>query len=378
MENTTAAPVEVPVPIRPRPQLDGIQAARGIAALLVVAFHLTGLSQRIWHETFAGGFFEFGWAGVDLFFVLSGFIIYYVHGRDIARPEGLRPYAWRRFARIYPIYVIVTLAVLPIYLAGWGEATKRDPGVIIRSLLLLPQPTNVFPVVTVGWSLSFEALFYLLFGLLIVLPRRPGRVLFGGWMALSAAAALYHAFYGPGFAPAHPVFAFLVDGRNLEFGLGFLVGWVIRRGVVTGAAAFLAGGVVSFVLAGLNVVHDWTSFSVTLAWFGVSAAAIVYGVAALDLTRRRRVPGPLRLVGDASYSIYLTHGLALNAIVPLGHKVHLPERIGAVPAQILVFAVAVGVGLTVYAVVEKPILRWLRPGVKAKAAAPPARVALES
>src|SRR5262249_9117978 len=127
MENSTAVQVEVPVPIRHRPQLDGIQAARGIAALLVVAFHLTGLSQRLWNQTFAGGFFAFGWAAVDLFFVLSGFIIYYVHGRDIVRPERLRPYAWRRFARIYPIYAIVTLAILPIYLAGWGEAAKRDP-----------------------------------------------------------------------------------------------------------------------------------------------------------------------------------------------------------------------------------------------------------
>jgi len=376
MENRTAASVEVPVPIRPRPQLDGIQAARGIAALLVVAFHLTGLSQRVWSQSFAGGFFEFGWAGVDLFFVLSGFIIYYVHGRDIARPERLRPYAWRRFARIYPIYAIITLAVLPIYLAGWGEAAKRDPGVIIRSFLLLPQPTGLYPVVTVGWSLSCEALFYLLFGLLVVLPRRPGRILFGGWMAASAGAAVYHMFYGPGFVPAHPVLAFLVDGRNLEFGLGFLVGWLIRRGAVRGAAAFLVGGVASFVVAGLNAAQGWTSFAVMLAWFGVSAAAIVYGVAALDLTRRRRVPGALRLVGDASYSIYLTHGLALNALVPLGHKIHLPERIGVLPAQLVVFAVAVGVGLSVYAVVEKPILRWLRPGVKATAA--PARVVLES
>ncbi len=377
MEKPTAAPVEVAVPTHARPQLDGIQAARGIAALLVVAFHLTGLSQRIWHETFAGNFFDFGWAGVDLFFVLSGFIIYYVHGRDIARPDRLRPYAWRRFARIYPIYIIVTLAVLPIYLAGWGEAAKRDPGVIIRSFLLLPQPTGVFPVVTVGWSLSFEALFYLLFGLLIVLPRRAGRVLFGGWMAASAGAAIYHVFYGPGFAPAHPAIAFLVDGRNLEFGLGFLVGWAIRRGVVRGGAAMLAGGVASFLLAGWNVDREWTSFAVTLAWLGVSAAAIVYGVAALDLQRRRRVPSALRLVGDASYSIYLTHGLALNALVPLGHKVHLAERIGAVPAQLLCFGIAVGAGLIVYAAVEKPILRWLRPGMKAKEAAP-ARVALES
>jgi len=365
MENVASA--------RERPQLDAIQACRGIAALLVVAFHLTGLSEKHLGASFAGGWFGFGWSGVDLFFVLSGFIIFYVHGRDIGRPARLRGYAWRRFARIYPLYAILTLAVLPVYLLGAGEAMKRDPGVIARSLLLLPQPFGVSPVITVGWSLNVEALFYVVFGLLIALPRRPARILFASWMALSGALALYGALTGPGFVLAHPFVAFLFDGRNLEFGLGCLCGYAIGRGAVRGAPWLLAAGVTGFVFSGANEAHLWIDpIQVRLALFGLSAAAIVAGVAALDFGRHLRVPRPLLAVGNASYSIYLTHGLALGVLVPLVNRLHLASWIGIVPTQLIAMAGALAVGFACYGLIEKPVLRRLR----STAAAPraPAKV----
>ncbi len=99
-----------------------IQTGRGVAACLVVLFHATGLveSPLYWNHSVLGGAFHFGFSGVEFFFVLSGFIIYWAHARDLGRPEQLRKYAWRRFTRIYPTYWVVLALVTPVFLFWKG------------------------------------------------------------------------------------------------------------------------------------------------------------------------------------------------------------------------------------------------------------------
>src|ERR1700690_1319738 len=91
-------------------RLLSIQAARGVASLAVIFYHAGGgvaLPQYVGFIPL-GGFFNFGHAGVDFFFVLSGFIIYFVHHRDIGHPASLPRYTWRRLTRVLPIYWVVT------------------------------------------------------------------------------------------------------------------------------------------------------------------------------------------------------------------------------------------------------------------------------
>lgn len=146
-----------------------LQSCRALAAVLVVLYHLGGAiaaDKYFGLEVFACPF-AFGHAGVDFFFVLSGFIIIHVHHKDVGRPARLLGYLKKRFVRIYPVYwlvfVGVFLAALPF--AGLRETLPTDLPTIVKSLLLIPQDPLLVggmgaPVIDVAWSLQYEMLFY--------------------------------------------------------------------------------------------------------------------------------------------------------------------------------------------------------------------------
>ncbi len=140
------------------------------------------LEKYFGHKPF-GPVFDFGFAGVDFFFVLSGFIMIHVHAGDIGQPRMLAAYLWKRFSRIYPAYWIVLAAIVPVYflVPSFGLGHEREPGVIVRAIVLFPHPETHL-VLGVAWTLVYEVFFYLLFGLLI-LDKRIGVLVFVGWMA---------------------------------------------------------------------------------------------------------------------------------------------------------------------------------------------------
>src|SRR5690349_9010218 len=96
-------------------KLNSLQICRGLAALLVLLFHATFMSQTYLDYRPLDGVFRFGYSGVDFFFVLSGFIIFWAHHGELGHPTALRPYVRRRFVRIYPLYWIVAILLTPIY-----------------------------------------------------------------------------------------------------------------------------------------------------------------------------------------------------------------------------------------------------------------------
>src|SRR5687767_9589017 len=88
---------------------------RGLAALLVILFHLTEHFEATENFLFLSGFFLFGYCGVDFFFILSGFVIYYAHFNDIANPERFKQYCIKRLIRVYPIYWAIALPIVALY-----------------------------------------------------------------------------------------------------------------------------------------------------------------------------------------------------------------------------------------------------------------------
>ena len=145
-------------------RLDTVQAARGVAAMAVVLSHagiVLGSATALGYVPLHG-VFRAGHAGVDFFFVLSGFIIALVHHRDIGQPHSLPVYLWKRVTRIYPIYW-VALGVLALLIA-FGFVRDVDPvvagtdiGQLLVTLLLLPQHRS--PLLGVSWTLQHEMLF---------------------------------------------------------------------------------------------------------------------------------------------------------------------------------------------------------------------------
>src|ERR1700754_1123701 len=203
-----------------------IQILRFFAALAVVAFHALGAPPKGFEvpESALSFALSYGGRGVDLFFVISGFIIFYAtHGASLTPAEFLR----RRVERIVPLYffVIFTVTALAITLpATFDTPDWYTPRHILKSLAFIAFTDGDMPVVYVGWSLEYEMYFYLATALPMALTRDVWRNIV---VMFSAVAILGQI---PGVGAALGNYAFFADPMILEFVLGVIVGSVFVNG----------------------------------------------------------------------------------------------------------------------------------------------------
>jgi len=299
--------------------LHSVQALRGIAAIMVVMFH----AAAIWRESAMGaarffGPWDQGYAGVDLFFVISGFIIVYVAGH---RPAGLRTSARfmaARGLRIYPLWWIGCTLMALYFLLTYGVPASPDAGGggsawSRYALSMSLWPFGDLPVLSVGWTLTFEIGFYVLFGLMLIsVPSRWRVPIMGVWAVIILVAG----------ALADWEFQALPDGWTawfvhplcLEFIFGAVVAAYISQSQskLFGTLLALSGGL---ALAGAFLVpHDVLSGQFPLyrvAAFGLPSAALLAGLVILERQSSLSVPTILKRLGDMSYSLYLFHFLIL-------------------------------------------------------------------
>src|SRR3954447_11584992 len=169
-----------------------IQVLRFVAAVAVVAFHVLGVAPDGYKvpESAISFVVSYGGRGVDLFFVISGFIIFYAtHAAGLTPAEFLH----RRVARIVPLYFVVIAAVtlLAVTLpATFGAPDWYTPRHILKSLAFIAFTDGDMPVVYVGWSLEYEMFFYLAAGLLMALTRDPWRNMVVVFAALAIAGRI--------------------------------------------------------------------------------------------------------------------------------------------------------------------------------------------
>ncbi|WP_174298550.1 acyltransferase family protein [Sphingomonas bacterium] len=315
--------------------LTNLQGLRALAAIGVVVFHVgllpgTALPCRV------------GAAGVDLFFVLSGFII--AHSASRSAHDFLK----HRLIRVLPAYWIATL------IAGLFTLRAMDvPGAtawIGQSLLYLPGPGGRPVLIFVAWTLVYELAFYLLFWL--ALRFGAGRAC---WLALGALVAL--AFlHLPGTSGPWPLL--------LEFAMGLIVFLLVGRTAATGRVS----GAVGLAAAGLGLVllvvlprltgydpDDYQGIGRVFTW-GVPAAIVLAGLVIAEHAGWALRSRPVLLLGAASYSLYLLHPIAL------GQLLQLPARPAPVSWALCAAAVVAIAMLAVafHLLVEAPIVRGLR------------------
>lgn len=288
-----------------------VQCLRGVAALLVVLFHLLIVEGRFGvGEPLLPSFVRFADAGVDLFFVISGFVMVIVARGRYGSPSEARRFLARRAWRVVPPYwfyttlVVVLMAVMP----GVANSSYADQSIAASYFLW---PHSQLPVLTVGWTLVHEMYFYLVMAAAIALLReRHLPVFLLGWATsvIAGQAALQGG--------AHPVPALVLNAMTLEFIGGALIGVYWRHlGIGTSAACLALGGLVfasgMFVLdqAGAQALGPVPR---TLL-FGSAGVLVVAGAAALERLGRWRAPRWLAVVGEGSYSLYLSHVFVVSA-----------------------------------------------------------------
>jgi peptidoglycan/LPS O-acetylase OafA/YrhL len=336
-----------------------IQAYRGFAALLVVTFHANLIAGEYLGQTLISQFFSFGHSGVPFFFVLSGFIIFFVHRKDIGQPAQANAYLQKRIIRIYPVYWVVTLAIVPVYYIApdFGSDYHRDLSALVFSLLLLPQ--DHYPHLAVAWTLVHEMLFYLLFALLI-LRKATGKSIFILWMAATVLAVLGE---NAGFLALTFPTTFFLSIYNALFGMGVLACWMsqgsARRLHEIKFPAFILGNVL-FLAAGC-IENYWTGrHDGVIALFGLAAFLLV--LSAGDDRVERLFAGRefLQLMGNASYSIYLTHFLTVSLLGKVFRRLGLDRMLPDLASWVLLVIIATGVGILFYKVIERPLLNYCR------------------
>lgn len=324
------------------PYLSGLQCLRAVAAFAVLLHHAIG--------RLPGRNFEVGAAGVDVFFVISGFIMV---STVIHRAPAAGTFLYQRAARIVPLYWAVTLGV--VLLTSVSPAAMPnftwDWTRLLGSLLFVPHldpDGKIWPLVVPGWTLNYEAFFYALVGLALLLPEGWRlRCLFGALGALVLA--------GLALQPAGPVARTWMDPLLAEFAAGGALAVLHARGRLPGPVpglVLLGGGLAVFaLLAWLDQPPPQAGRALA---YGLPALAMVAGTLALEPWLRRRDLAPLLLLGDASYSLYLTHSLVASAALRLVGA----ERPALFLATTLLLACSFAI--TCFLMFERPVTQWLR------------------
>jgi peptidoglycan/LPS O-acetylase OafA/YrhL len=361
-----------------RPRLSELTSLRFFAALHVVFFH--ALAMRIitgdgWLQRTA----SIGYVGVGLFFVLSGFILVYTYAGSPIKVAGF----WRaRFARVYPAYLFSLLLVAPfffysvthLHIPFFEWATRHLQLASALPLLLLQAwvPQGAMSWNPVAWSLSVEALFYLLFPFLLpLLAKRTRAALFlvvglcwtctlgiTGWYSWSNPDHLLHA--GPTDENSFwlNVMKFFPLMRLPEFILGMAAGLIFLKSktLVKMATPLVAAGLLAGGLAAAYSQHIPFAILHT-ALLPPAFAAIVYGLALQPSWLRFLRWSPLVLLGDASYSLYLLHStiMGMYFLGNSGQPRHM--TVGGIALGI---ALIIGSAVLVFKLIEEPARRKLR------------------
>jgi len=335
-------------------RLYNIQALRGLAALLVMISHLFAIDQKYSGGPILPEFFQFGLAGVDLFFVISGFIMVYItqtwqasSGRRI--PE----FMFARAARIYPIYWLISAVLLMAYLVRPDlvfASTSGEPD-ILKSFLLWPDEN--LPLLEVGWTLVHEMGFYLIFALTLFLPARQ-RI---GALIVWAVAVIGGNLAGLG--NVSPVTNILFHPLSIEFLLGAGLAWLFLKSEPKFGGLAVALGLV----LGVASVTYWShhgDYIFPYKWHRIAlmalpAVLIAYGFAAFERQGRIAPKWSVKL-GDWSYSLYLTHILTLSLLGRIWSQFARPGIWDNIFMILLMFAAAIFVAWLTYALAENPML----------------------
>ncbi len=325
-------------------KLQSIQILRGLAALLVVLYHIRAMEALAIGKNGLGeipllnGFVTNGFAGVDLFFVISGFIMVYVTEGMRAGVKSSLDFLFARATRIYPLWWVfagLMLLMFAVYNgaglgAGWDRVSQGQPMVpyLIKSFFLVPQ--NAHPVLGVGWTLVHEMYFYATFTLMLLVPRRFWLWILLAWGAIVAGGSAF-GLTKP-FAASFS--ALLFYPMTMEFIMGAVVGLAVSSGIAwrSGVVTLVA---VLWLMASLTFqgVDDanlmmWGR----VVWFGLPCTLLVYGFATLELSDRQAWLVPVGIGALIAAMISLLYNLVAESA--------FSDRLGATIVTVIVGALA--------------------------------------
>lgn len=362
--------------------LKGLQITRAIAVGLVLYAHSDWVlpdnkhQANVGFESFFDAVLNFGYAGVDLFFVISGFIISYI---SYNRSFIWKDYATRRIIRIYPFYFIFSISWLLLLYVFASAAQDITPSKLLASFLIFP--LRDVPILGVGWSLEHEILFYLIAGLLLAMGMRH---MIGGVIGgLFAIGCILHGLL-PFLGFPDPWDFHVFSLFHFEFLLGVAAFewrnriteispkiWLVLT-IIFFFFTSLAVGYNQFYVVGSlhdNVYPMGLIGMLRVIGYGLSGFCLIATALCIDNTPRISAKVPLMglavLAGDASYTIYLSHPIILQAIDTVISVFPVQDSLVLFVRLFAAFT-AIAVGMLLFKFFESPFLIWLNRRVRAR------------
>lgn len=343
-------------------RLDQLQVLRAHAAILVVLAHIfykldpvfgTQMFDNMWYDLRSG---------VDIFFVLSGFIIVFITARQFGNPAFRPTFLYRRVTRIAPVYWVYTTIMLAIILAApmLSPSVKTSPLHTLASYLFLPWRApagGLGPILGVGWTLLYEMMFYVAFSAVIGLRM---------WRAIGVLGAAF----------AGLVLVRVLFFPNLPFYLEYWTNPIILE--------FVAGAVIAGLYLQYSTRFHWGYaaglIAVSFAWYvaarqmpafqeqerifrdGVPSALIVLALTFGTKGIPAGVSWPRWLVflGDTSYSLYLSHFFSIGIVMVVLERLGLLQRMPAEAWILPLLGACIAAGALSYLLIEKPVMKLAR------------------
>lgn len=347
--------------------LTSIQSLRGIAAVVVSAAHLHSVELKFDPSPILGNWATVGFGGVDLFFVISGFVMVWVTRADQSVRNKVPRFWLARALRIYPLWWLVLSAIVAVWLVRADLVYSSNTGTpdLLRSYLLLPATS--LPLHAVGWTLIHEMWFYLVFGLILLAPARFLPAVLVAWGGAVVAGALASP------KPLDPILGIIRHPLTLEFIAGAAIGLRAKKGSLPFARLVLQlGGFL--LLLGCASIADNPQATFEAQWpriwlFGLPFAMILWGLVGLEQAGAR-TPRWSQALGNWSYALYLIHVPVFALVGRVAKPLSKPGPFDNIALLVVALAVAIFAAFVLHVMFEKPLQRlshaWLkRPQVQA-------------
>lgn len=331
-------------------RLLSIQYLRGFSAVSIVFYHAFVQLDRL---GFSGPTPQILSGGVDIFFVISGFIIW--HTTSLKHIDALT-FVKNRVRRIVPLYWIVTtfyLAVV-IFAPHLMQSGHFDLYHVAASYLFIPtphpsNPTMMWPLVVQGWSLNCEMFFYVLFGISLLLSRKVRLIAIE--TCIIALIMLHYILS----LPENSIIGFYSSSVMIEFAFGvalsYLTSMIRPINVYVVLLTMIAGLCGLVMVAVFDLLPNMRGVA-----YGIPCSLMVGGAVLYEKSFSIPRLAPLKLIGDSSYSLYLIHGSVLSALGRLALHLTVLTSLGMACFLLVGVSCAILAGLIVFQYIERPVL----------------------
>ena len=356
-------------------QLKFVQILRGFAAIAVVVYFLDSIT--LVYFRYSLFHFNYGYLAINFFFALSGFIITYVHLKEIQHSRSVRKFILKRFVRVYPLYWLVLLFTIglespefkekPSLLSAINPTTTEGWIIIIKNIILYPLPDSQMPL-GIAWGLPYAIIFYILFALCIKLGWKATKYIFTGWLLLILLYS-FHIFSG-----SLLLIQTVLSPLNIQILTGCIAGYFFtkrRFRIKTSVFIYLIVSIAMLTMAFIYWKGSDNRNLLFTTMVGITSSLIIFYTASLDRDKLSKNLGSslLVLIGAASYSIFLTHILFIPYICIALNKVLNVPVIPVLLKSILIILVlllTIVAGVITHLIIERQVLNFLRNKLRLK------------